>query len=85
MEKFNCNKLINQLYIRVPLRSQTRETRHRHVFAHVPFKTNAGKRALLYKITKLENLKFSDTDIFATSPGLFKKNLIQVVKTLQVL
>lgn len=73
--KFDCTKLVNQIYIHVPFRSYQRDTRKRNLFAPAPCKTNAGERAPLRRIMSSYNDHFSNIELFSTSPASFKKEV----------
>lgn len=78
--KFCCIELVNQIIrIHVPYRTTSRETRKHKLFAPTLCKTNAGERAPLVRITKSFNQHFTDVDLFASSPALFKKSISQIL------
>lgn len=74
--------LVNQICIHIPHRCYVRETRKRYLFAPTPCKTNAGERAPLHRIMNQHNKHFTTIEFFATSPGLFKKNIQDITMSL---
>lgn len=72
--QIDCTNLINQIYIRIPSRSQRIRNTYAHsLFALKPCRTNAGKRAPLRRIMKSYNDNFSDIDLFVLSLAKFKR------------
>lgn len=76
--EFDCSNLINQIYIRIPSRSQRiRDTYAHPLFAPKPCRTNAGERAPLRRIMKCYNDDFADLDLFVLSRAQFKKRILE--------
>lgn len=82
--KFDCSSLVNQIYIHIPYRSYNRQARKQYLFAPIPCKTIAGERAPLNRIMKLFNNHFTSTELFANSPGLFRKSVIDTLVSISL-
>lgn len=73
--KFDCPSLVNQVCYGVP-----NKTHYRNIpkfFATSRCRTNAGKRSPLHRILTSYNDLFNAIDIAATSPGTYKKLVLQ--------
>ena len=81
---YDCASIVNNIAYHVPVRSYTRACRSSKLFHTTRCRTNTGKRSPLYRMADTYNRYFSNIDIFALTPGAYRKAVIDEIKLLDL-
>lgn len=82
--KLNCIDLNNYIKLVVPRSVNRRGVRDYRLFDQASHRTNAGKRAPLWRLAQMYNEHFIDIDLFVLNRNTFRGKVIDVLRSLDL-